>query len=302
MAVQSQLAARSELVAKFFLPTPSRPSFVLEAVTVAAGSVAMVAGHSLLTSPGLGSAADGPAALVLLAGLAAVTATLMHSAGKLLRHRAALGRALPKATGAQFDEWLAAAVRQAVAGAGQQSSAPQVFVGIPDLARYPWNQVADEGGGQLRFSLYEILVVHVLDHRLITYAEVHDMRSGERRSPVITEFPLATVDGLRTVVVTAAQAAGPAQGATVLGQAVDRTAFAATSEVSRVRQLQLLAQGRVAAQLIVGVATRKRGEPEGISDDRQLEEAVTAFNARLSGADQPSQRRSWENSGSHSSR
>jgi hypothetical protein len=299
MTVQSQLVARSELVAEFFLPTPSRPSFVLEAVTIAAGSVFILAGYSLLTASSLGSAVDGPAALTLLAGLVAVTATAMHSVGKLLRHRAALGRTLPKATGAQFDEWLAAAVRQAVAGAGEQASPPHVFVGIPDLARFPWNQVADGDNGQLRFSLYEILVVHLLDHRLITYAEVYDMRTGERRSPVITEFPRATVDGLRVVGASAAQAAS---GGTVLGQAVDRTAFAATSEVSRVRQLQLLAQGKVAAQLVVGVTTRKRGEPEGVCDDQRLDATVALFNDALTGDGQPSQRRSWENSGSHSSR
>jgi hypothetical protein len=287
-------AERSELVARYFVPTPVRPSIVPEIVTLAAGLVCVVIGYAVLTTPGLGSLIDGPAALIMLAGLVIATAAATHGVAKLLRHRAALGRALPKATGAQFDRWLSGAVAQAVAGAGPHpdgTGQPLIFIGIPDLARYPWNQLAAGADDQvLRFSLYEILVVLRSEHRLTTYAEVHDVRTGERRSPVITDFPLAAVEGWRAVD----HPVGQGGGATALGQAVDRTAFAAVSEVARVRRLELSAGGRVAVTLTVGVATRRRGEPEPVAGNLhggggRLDADIAALNARPVTSRRPSQ-------------
>ncbi|MBB5867623.1 hypothetical protein F4553_001002 [Allocatelliglobosispora scoriae] len=265
---------RAELAATFFLPVPHRPG-VGRDLALLACSVAAVAGGTALFSARDGYLA-GVSSLLLVAGAVGFCFTLMHTIGWVLRYRVAVRRSRRRPTGVQMDHWLAAGVEQSVERAARRLGAASTaarcltVVGVPDLTTGR-NDVADG-----HFSVYEILVVHLIDDRCVLYSETLEMRTGQAKAGTATERPLAQIEAVGTVVRPLRQ---QLRAPSSLGAAMEPVDWLRGGEVTGVRVMQFLSGGRPVTELVVGVALGRATAPVDVGP-----EPVDVFVHRLSEA------------------
>ena len=192
------------------------------------------------------------------------------------RYMREVNRARPKATDPQMDAWLNEALMPIVmqgvqrlsvhptelayppAENGQLSDEHRlVFVGIPDLADFPYRQARGKDR-QLRFSAYQIMVVFLSTWRMPVYECVLNMETGNTVTDATREYHLNQVDGVETFsdrvnvyrnVSTGQQSATP--GPSAIGH------------VTRRQYVRLVVSGREAIRLQMAIADGDTARMEG---------------------------------------
>ncbi|WP_341717120.1 hypothetical protein QQG74_24785 [Micromonospora sp. FIMYZ51] len=206
----TQNHSREELVHKYFNVVPRKPSYLGPLIALGGGGLLLVVGILSFIGSSVDSSQPGLVCLGclgILGGGAAVVAGGISLAGKYSAYNSAMAAAFPRASDAQMDTWLEEGENYAAdAGRRRLNRHPGevtlkwgenllVFHGLPPDVPI---QIARGADGNLRASLYKILVVYLSSYRLLTYESILDMRTGMTVSDATKEYHLQSVDGLET--------------------------------------------------------------------------------------------------------
>ena len=222
----SRTAQRPELVLKYFVKLPIPPNYRPWWIGcgIAAGSALIGVLLLLLAAGSAAGKITAYGVILLLGGLGGMgySGYWMFTAWSEYRHGMRL--ATPRATDAQMDDWLRAAVDQAANNVGPrrlnitddelsggQGESILPFVGLPtDVDQHPYFWAVGNDG-EVRCSAYKILVAYLVDWRIATFECILDMFTGAFITDLAKEYNLQQVDGIETssnriaVVGTAAQ-------------------------------------------------------------------------------------------------
>jgi hypothetical protein len=298
--------SREELVHKFFVPVPMKPSYAGPLAAVSVGGGLLLLAVIAIAGSSLGSSADasGAGCLACMAFLGGLPA-LIWGGVKLMQlssaYSAARMNAFPRANGRQMETWLDEGTRHAMALApnrinrhpNEQSITWGVdallFVGSPPLREFSVQFARDERN-VLRASLYKMLVVFLSGYRLSTYECVLDMRTGAMVQDATKEYHLQHVDGIetasdRTSMVLPGQYAPHGASAVAPGMAPPSPVVIDTmgrvAHITSLQTLSLMVSGRRAVELVMGIVGSERVQIEGISDPSSTDALIHTLREHL---------------------
>ncbi|GAB7036395.1 MULTISPECIES: hypothetical protein [Catenuloplanes] len=283
-------SSRAERVDKYFNPEPVRPDYTFALVLLIGGVVlaggAVVAFGVSASAPSGSNGAGGVACLGCLGLLAGIVAAPVGGArllGAYNAYQRAYALAYPRATDQEMDLWLEEGTYYAVeAGRKRLNRNPGdvtlqhgrnvlVFTGLPNLQNFPWCRLRrSEFDGRVRSSLSKILVVYLSHNQLQTYECVLDMATGATLTDSTKEYHLQHVDGMETssdrvnVFLPGVPVPVP-PGAPPAPVAAPKPSEGLIAHVTGRQLLRLMVNGRVAVELIMGVADAAQVHIESVT-------------------------------------
>jgi hypothetical protein len=251
---------REELVRKYFVRTPSVPSYAGPLAAIVAGGAAFLIGLvSAFSGSGAGAGCLG--VLLVIGGVVGLAKGGGEYYRRSTRYNEAFRRSQPKATGVQMDRWLEDGMAH-VAHIGRRRlnlhaadtddggrKDELTFAGFP-LRAQELRIACGEDDNVLRASVYRILVVYLAGWRLSTYECLLDMATGAMYSDQTKEFHLPHVDGVETASDRVNMIVGSVPRSAAGPQ--DEAEYE-TMHVTSQQMLRLVVSGRPAIELVVDV-------------------------------------------------
>lgn len=259
---------RAKRVRNYFAKPPKQP--VREYVKAAFGLLLIIIGAHV--------------AFLLVVGLL----ILAWGGIGIARYASKIAAARPKATDAEMDAWLEAAlIPTAENGAkrlnmhptelvGSMEESRLIFAGFPNV---PNVQIARGEDKKLRYSHYEILVVFLSNWRLPVYQVNYDMENDVAAYENTKEYNLGQVDGIETsndrVNVLSVKSSSSKD---------DKQDVATTSVMGHVTTAQLLSlmvSGNRAVTLITGVTGKESVRVENVDDPSSIDRGISRLREHL---------------------
>ena len=183
---------RNELVGKYFVKTPDKPSYTGYIIGIALFAILMIGGF-----PQRG----GAAVVMRLAGFIGLVIVLKNLYTRNRVYTRAYNKAVPKATDDQMDTWFEEGKKMVI-----EEARKRLDIDAGDDRAYPQMIDGPAGGSyigsgadrKLRFSLHNILLIFLTDHHVATFQCTLDLGLGEILHDKTKEFPYKDITNLET--------------------------------------------------------------------------------------------------------
>lgn len=184
---------KEKLVIKYFIPTPPKPGYAGNWITIILGVILLLAGLSLVRGPVMFGAAL-PGLIISIVGIAA----LSNKRGIYIH---AYNKAEPKATDEQMDQWLEEGKDLIL-----QEALSRLDIETGDASRDPLIIDGPAGKTQIkagkdniyRFRHHNILLFYLTEHNVATFNCILDIGIGEILESKTKEFPYKDITNLET--------------------------------------------------------------------------------------------------------
>lgn len=288
--------SREELVHKYFVPIPAKPSYTGPLTALIGGAALLLIALLSLVGASIGGGSNSAAGagcmscLAAVGGIPAVGWGGLQALQRVSAYSALREQAFPRASGAQMDQWLAEGLQHASAVAPGRLNRyaneqtlrwgvdTLLFVGSPSLRDFPV-QFAYGDDGKLRASLHKVLIVFLSNYRLSTYECVLDMRTGATVSDATKEYHLQHVDGLETASDRISIALANQGGTEPTPLLVDQSGQVA--HITTQQTMSLVVAGRRAVELVMAIASSERLQMEGIANPSSPEAMIHTLREHL---------------------
>jgi hypothetical protein len=205
------------------------------------------------------------------------------------RYMSRVSKTRPKATDAEMDAWLdAALIPTAEKGVtrlnvhptevtGSMEDSRLIFVGYPNI---PNVKKAFGDDKKLRYSHYEILVVYLSNWRLPVYQVNYDMENNANVLENTKEYNLAQVDGIETSndrITILSNEGDNAKNANQGGQ----PSTGAIGHVTTAQLLSLMVSGNRAVTLITGVTGAESVRIENVDEPSKIDAMISRLREHL---------------------